>query len=121
MKVLVAIKRVVDYNIKVRVKSDGSGVDTNFVKMSINPFDEIAVEAAAKATFFDQRTIMHDHEENWKKAHQKIWIDGATAALTAAVKSMRDRGKARDIQDFVLIDELQPPLTGPVTIFRHGE
>ncbi len=44
MKILVAIKRVVDYTIKVRVKSDGSGVDTNFVKMSINPFDEIAVE-----------------------------------------------------------------------------
>ena len=48
MKVLVAIKRVVDYNIKVRVKSDGSGVDTNFVKMSINPFDEIAVEEAIR-------------------------------------------------------------------------
>jgi electron transfer flavoprotein beta subunit len=44
VKILVAIKRVVDYTIKVRVKSDGSGVDTNFVKMSINPFDEIAVE-----------------------------------------------------------------------------
>ena len=48
MRILVAIKRVVDYSIKVRVKSDGSGVDTNFVKMSVNPFDEIAVEEAIR-------------------------------------------------------------------------
>src|SRR3954462_4122843 len=48
MKVLVAIKRVVDYNVKVRVKADGSGVDTANVKMSMNPFDEIAVEEAVR-------------------------------------------------------------------------
>jgi electron transfer flavoprotein beta subunit len=48
MKVLVAIKRVVDYNVKVRVKSDGTGVDIGNVKMSMNPFDEIAVEAAVR-------------------------------------------------------------------------
>lgn len=44
MKILVAVKRVVDYNVKIRVKSDQSGVDTANVKMSMNPFDEIAVE-----------------------------------------------------------------------------
>ena len=48
MKILVAIKRVIDSNIPVRVKSDGSGVDTANVKMSINPFDEIAVEEAVR-------------------------------------------------------------------------
>jgi electron transfer flavoprotein beta subunit len=48
MKVLVAVKRVVDFNVKVRVKSDGSGVDFANVKMSINPFDEIAVEEAVR-------------------------------------------------------------------------
>src|SRR3954467_6889422 len=48
MKVLVAVKRVVDYNVKVRVKSDGTGVDTANVKMSMNPFDEIAVEEALR-------------------------------------------------------------------------
>ncbi|MBW8310371.1 MAG: electron transfer flavoprotein subunit beta/FixA family protein [Candidatus Paracaedibacteraceae bacterium] len=48
MKVLVAVKRVVDYNVKIRVKSDGSGVELNNVKMSINPFDEIAVEEAVR-------------------------------------------------------------------------
>jgi electron transfer flavoprotein beta subunit len=48
MKVLVPVKRVVDYNVKVRVKSDGSGVDVANVKMSMNPFDEIAVEEAVR-------------------------------------------------------------------------
>jgi electron transfer flavoprotein beta subunit len=48
MKVLVAVKRVVDYNVKVRVKSDHSGVDTANVKMSMNPFDEIAIEEAVR-------------------------------------------------------------------------
>ena len=48
MKVLVAVKRVVDYNVKVRVKADGSDVDVANVKMSMNPFDEIAVEEAVR-------------------------------------------------------------------------
>ena len=48
MKALVAVKRVVDYNVKVRVKSDQSGVETANVKMSMNPFDEIAVEEAVR-------------------------------------------------------------------------
>ena len=48
MKVLVAVKRVVDYNVKVRVKSDGSDIDLANVKMSMNPFDEIAVEEALR-------------------------------------------------------------------------
>lgn len=48
MKVLVAVKRVIDYNVKVRVKTDGSGVETANVKMSMNPFDEIAVEEAIR-------------------------------------------------------------------------
>ena len=48
MKVLVAVKRVVDYNVKIRVKPDGSGVELSNVKMSMNPFDEIAVEEAVR-------------------------------------------------------------------------
>jgi electron transfer flavoprotein beta subunit len=48
MKILVPVKRVVDYNVKIRVKPDGSGVDTANVKMSMNPFDEIAVEEAIR-------------------------------------------------------------------------
>ena len=48
MKVLVPVKRVIDYNVKVRVKSDGTGVETSNVKMSMNPFDEISVEEAVR-------------------------------------------------------------------------
>jgi len=48
MKVLVPVKRVLDYNVKARVKSDQSGVDLSNVKMSMNPFDEIAVEEAVR-------------------------------------------------------------------------
>ncbi|MEO8137527.1 MAG: electron transfer flavoprotein subunit beta/FixA family protein, partial [Betaproteobacteria bacterium] len=48
MKILVPVKRVVDYNVKVRIKPDGSGVDIANVKMSMNPFDEIAVEEAIR-------------------------------------------------------------------------
>lgn len=48
MKILVCVKRVIDYNVKVRVKADGSGVETAGVKMSMNPFDEIAVEEAVR-------------------------------------------------------------------------
>src|ERR1044071_3087200 len=48
VKILVSIKRVVDFNVKVRVKADGSGVETANVKMSMNPFDEIAVEEAVR-------------------------------------------------------------------------
>jgi electron transfer flavoprotein beta subunit len=48
MKILVGIKRVVDYNVRIRIKPDGSGVDTDGVKMSINPFDEIALEEALR-------------------------------------------------------------------------
>jgi electron transfer flavoprotein beta subunit len=48
MKLLIPVKRVIDYNVKVRVKSDGTGVETANVKMSMNPFDEIAVEEAVR-------------------------------------------------------------------------
>ena len=48
MKILVPVKRVVDYNVKIRVKPDGSGVELANIKMSMNPFDEIAVEEAIR-------------------------------------------------------------------------
>jgi electron transfer flavoprotein beta subunit len=48
MKILTPVKRVIDYNVKIRVKTDGSGVETDNVKMSMNPFDEIAVEEAVR-------------------------------------------------------------------------
>src|SRR5271168_4311666 len=48
MKILVTVKRVIDFNVKIRIKADGSGVETANVKMSMNPFDEIAVEEAVR-------------------------------------------------------------------------
>ena len=48
MKILVCVKRVVDFNVKIRVKPDGSGIELSNVKMSMNPFDEIAVEEAIR-------------------------------------------------------------------------
>ena len=48
MKVLVPVKRLIDFNVKIRVKSDGSGVETANVKMSMNPFDEISIEEAVR-------------------------------------------------------------------------
>ena len=48
MKILVPVKRVLDYNVKARVKADGSGIDLTNVKMSMNPFDEIALEEAIR-------------------------------------------------------------------------
>ena len=48
MKILVPVKRVIDYNVKVRVKPDGSGVDLSNIKMSMNPIDEIALEEAIR-------------------------------------------------------------------------
>ena len=56
MKVLVPVKRVVDYNVKVRVKADGTGVETANVKMSMNPFDEIALEEAVRLKEADTAT-----------------------------------------------------------------
>ena len=48
MKIIVAVKRVVDYNVKIRVKSDNTGIETANIKMSMNPFDEIAVEEGVR-------------------------------------------------------------------------
>ncbi len=56
MKVLVSVKRVIDYNVKVRVRTDGSGVETANVRMSMNPFDEIAVEEAVRLKETGQAT-----------------------------------------------------------------
>jgi electron transfer flavoprotein beta subunit len=73
MKVLVPVKRVVDYNVKVRVKSDGSGVDIANVKMSMNPFDEIALEEAVRL----------------KEAGKATEIVAVTCGVTQAQETLR--------------------------------
>ena len=64
MKILVAYKRVVDYNVRIQVKPDGSGVVTDGVKLSANPFDEIAVPGAIRTlTQYAGRLLRHEDDE----------------------------------------------------------
>jgi electron transfer flavoprotein beta subunit len=83
MKVLVPVKRVVDANVKVRVKADGSGVDLANVKMSINPFDEIAVEEAVR---------LKEHGAATEVVVISIGPAAAEEALRAALAIGADRG-----------------------------
>ena len=66
MKILVPVKRVVDYNVKIRVKTDGTGVELANVKMSMNPFDEIAVEEAIRLK------VLKTAEPSGRKAGIKV-------------------------------------------------
>lgn len=94
MKILVPIKRVIDYNVKVRVKSDGSGVETANVKMSMNPFDEIAVEEAVRL-------------KEAGKASEVVVVSAGVAACQETLRAAMAMGADRGI----LIEtdaELQP-------------
>ncbi|MGE0357215.1 MAG: electron transfer flavoprotein subunit beta/FixA family protein [Burkholderiales bacterium] len=94
MKILVPVKRVVDYNVKVRVKADGTGVDLANVKMSMNPFDEIAVEEALKL-------------KEAGKATEVVAVSAGTAACQETLRTALAMGADRAI----LIEtdaELQP-------------
>lgn len=93
--------------------------------MTDNPFDETAVEAAAKAmsessTGEPWESVLRVNWDDLSDLSRKIYIVEAKAALTAACKSMKERGRARTIPNFVLLDGLKPD-TATVTIFRHGE
>jgi len=96
MKILVGIKRVVDYNVRIRVKSDGSGVDTDGVKMSINPFDEIALEEALRIREAGQ-------------ADEVIVVSLGGSACQQQLRTGLAMGADRAIQ--IDSDENQQPLT----------
>ena len=94
MKILVAVKRVVDYNVKVRAKADGSGVETANVKMSMNPFDEIAIEEAVRL-------------QEAGKAKEIVAVSLGVAACQATIRTALAMGADRGI--LVETDaELQP-------------
>src|ERR1700687_3172797 len=94
MKILVPVKRVVDFNVKVRVKADQSGVELANVKMSMNPFDEIAVEAALKL-------------KEAGKATEDIAVSAGTIACQEPLRTAMAMGADRSI--LVETDaELQP-------------
>lgn len=91
MKILVPIKRVVDYNVRVRAKIDGSGVDTKEAKMSINPFDEIAVEEAVRlkengiASEVVVATIGHEVAQDILRTAMALGADRGILLMTDAV------------------------------------
>ncbi len=98
MKVLVAIKRVVDYNVKIRVRSDDTGVETGNVKMSMNPFDEIAVEEAIRLREAGQ-------------ADEIVAVSLGSAACSETLRTALAMGADRGILVETLVDteaELQP-------------
>ena len=96
MKVLVPVKRVVDYNVKIRVKSDGSGVELANVKMSMNPFDEIAVEEAIR---------MRESGAVTEIVAVSIGPQQAQETIRTALAMGADRGI------LVKVDDLTEPLT----------
>ena len=116
MKVLVPVKRVIDYNVKVRVKADGSGVDLANVKMSMNPFDEIAVEAAIRlkeAGQADEIVVVSIGVEKAQETLRTALAMGADRAIL--VKAAEDVHK--DVEPLAVakilkgvVDEEQPGL-----------
>ena len=80
MKALVAVKRVIDYNVKIRVKQDNSGVEKENVKMSMNPFDEIAVEEAIRLkekNFIDEIVVVSIGSDNVQETIRSALAMGA--------------------------------------------
>ena len=96
MKVLVPVKRVVDYNVKIRVKSDGSGVELANVKMSMNPFDEIAVEEAIRL-------------KEAGKVEEIVVVSIGPAQAQETIRTALAMGADRGI--LVKIDDTTEPLT----------
>ena len=96
MKVLVPVKRVVDYNVKIRVKSDGSGVELANVKMSMNPFDEIAVEEAIRL-------------KEAGKVEEIVAVSIGAAQAAETIRTALAMGADRGI--LVKVDEAVEPLT----------
>ena len=95
MKILVPVKRVVDYNVKIRIKSDGSGVELANVKMSMNPFDEIAVEEALR-------------QKEAGKATEVIVVSIGPAQATETLRTALAMGADRGI--LIKIDGIVEPL-----------
>ncbi|KAF1018678.1 MAG: Electron transfer flavoprotein subunit beta [Paracidovorax wautersii] len=112
MKVLVAVKRVVDYNVKVRVKSDGSGVDIANVKMSMNPFDEIAVEEAVrlkeKGTVSEIIVVSAGDTKAQETLRTALAIGADRAILVETAEELQPLAVAKLLK--ALVDKEQPQL-----------
>jgi electron transfer flavoprotein beta subunit len=112
MKVLLPVKRVVDYNVKVRVKSDGSGVDIANVKMSMNPFDEIAVEEAVrlkeKGTVTEVIAVSCGPTQCQETLRTAMAIGADRAILVETTEELQPLAVAKLLK--ALVDKEQPQL-----------
>ncbi|MGP3660036.1 electron transfer flavoprotein subunit beta/FixA family protein [Burkholderia gladioli] len=112
MKILVPVKRVVDYNVKVRVKSDGTGVDIANVKMSMNPFDEIAVEEAVRlkeaGTATEVVAVSIGVAQAQETLRTALAIGADRAILVEAGEGVEPLGVAKILK--ALVDKEQPQL-----------
>src|ERR1700743_682451 len=112
MKILVPVKRVVDYNVKVRVKSDGTGVDSANVKMSMNPFDEIAMEEAVrlkeKGVATEVIAISCGVQQCQEKLRTALAIGAARATLVQTDPELQPLAVAKLLK--ALVDKEQPGL-----------
>src|ERR1700741_3863345 len=103
MKVLVAVKRVVDYNVKIRVKSDGSGVELANVKMSMNPFAEIAVEEELRLKEKSQETAVVS-----RATRPGLAMGAARAILVKTEKTLEPLAVAKILK--AVVEQEQPGL-----------
>ncbi len=111
MKIIVPVKRVIDYNVKPRVKSDGTGVDLANVKMSMNPFDEIAVEEALRLREKGVATEVIAVSVGPEKAQETLRTAlamGADRAILVVAEDVEPLGVAKILAK--IMDEEQPGL-----------
>jgi electron transfer flavoprotein beta subunit len=112
MKILVAVKRVVDYNVKVRPKSDGTGVDLNNVKMAINPFCEIAVEEAVrlkeKGVATEVVAVSVGDKACQEQLRTALALGADRAVLVETAEELQPLGVAKALK--AIVDKEQPAL-----------
>ncbi len=119
-KILVGLKRVVDYNVRVRVKSDGSGVETDGVKMSINPFDEIALEEALRIKERGEASevivISIGHSDAQQQLRTGLAMGADRAILVESETSVGPLGVARVLKAIVDRDGIDLVVLGKQAI-----
>lgn len=120
MKALVAIKRVIDYNVKIRVKNDKSGVEKENVKMSMNPFDEIAVEEAIRLkekNIVDEITVVSIGKESVQETIRSALAMGADKGIMVKTdKELEPLSVAKTLAYFVNKDKIDLTILGKQAI-----
>jgi electron transfer flavoprotein beta subunit len=120
MKVMVAVKRVVDYNIKVHIKADGSGIDLSGVKMSLNPFDEIAVEEAVRLKekgFITEISVVSIGDKSCQESLRTALALGADKAIhVETLLETQPLGVAKALRELVNREKVRLVILGKQAI-----